>query len=250
MILEALQYAATYPITAKEFRPFIRSSVSLWSRANRCAKAWAPHEENCKGFIRDAISGLKQRRTAVVLGSGLLRDIPIKELAAAFDTVVLVDLVHLSTVRTWLSASRLRNVRLISRDLSGYAEAMAGKPLEPLSFLRQVPYLDLVISTNILSQIGVGADRRLERESHPEPGAVLRSIIQAHLNGLSALPCKTVLLSDVSYKVVDRSGKVIDQGDLLHGVPAPPSKTGWSWPVAPFGELSRHCQAVHQVIAV
>ncbi|MEH6690241.1 MAG: hypothetical protein V7774_03535 [Pseudorhizobium pelagicum] len=250
MIAEALQYAATYPVTAREFRPFIGSSVSLWSRAGRCAGAWSAHEENCKAFIDDTITGMRQRRTAVVLGSGLLRDVPIKPLSHAFDTVVLVDLVHLASVRLWLMANRLRNVRLISRDLSGFAEAAAGRAPEPLSFLRQVPYLDLVISANLLSQIGVGAERRLERETAvPAPGLVPR-LIQAHLDGLAVLPCSTILLSDVSFAVLGHDGETRETADLLHGVSAPQPQARWTWPVVPTGEESRQFSVVHDVAAV
>jgi hypothetical protein len=52
------------------------------------------------------MAGLRQKRTAVVLGSGLLRDVPIRELAAAFDTVVLIDLVHVASVRLRMKAER------------------------------------------------------------------------------------------------------------------------------------------------
>lgn len=250
MLAEAVQYAATYMVTPKSFRPFIRSSVSLWSRAGRCAKDWAAHEENCRAFIRETIDGMKQRRTVVVLGSGLLRDVPAEALAEKFDTVVLVDLVHLAGVRAWLKAKRFKNVRLISRDLSGFDDVVAGRSVEPLAFLRQVPYLDLVISANILSQIGVGAKRRLERGSAARRDEIPQALIRAHLDGLAALTCKTVLLTDTGYRVTDRQGNVLEEADLLCGVPAPPPKRAWTWPVAPYGELGRHCQAVHEVIAV
>src|SRR5688572_12792883 len=115
MITEALQYAATYPVTPAQFRAHIRSSVNLWARAGRCTKDWAPHEAQCQDFIRETVAGMKERRTVVVLGSGLLRDVPVAFLAKTFDTVVLVDLVHLASVR--LRTRMLRNVRLISRDL-------------------------------------------------------------------------------------------------------------------------------------
>lgn len=249
MLAEALQYAATHAVTPKEFRPFIRSSVSLWSRAGRCAKAWAPHEENCRAFVRETMAGMKERRTAVVLGSGLLRDVPIEELSRQFDTVVLVDLVHLASVRAWLIVKRFKNIRLISRDLSGFEDAVAGRPVEPLAFLRRVPYLDLVVSANILSQIGVGAKRRLERETRPDKDEILQTLIQAHLDGLSALPCRTALLTDTGYRVTDRNETVLEQADLLCGVPAPTAKRKWTWPVAPYGELNRDCQAIHEVIA-
>mgnify|MGYP007059940082 FL=1 len=192
---------------------------------------------------------MRQRRTAVVLGSGLLRDVPIKPLSHAFDTVVLVDLVHLASVRLWLMANRLRNVRPISRNLSGFAEAAAGRAPEPLSFLRQVPYLDLVISANLLSQIGVGAERRLEKEPTGPSGLVPR-LIEAHLEGLSALPCSTVLLSDVAFTVLGHDGETRETADLLHGVSAPQPRARWTWPVVPIGEESRQFSVVHDVAAV
>jgi hypothetical protein len=250
MILEALQYAATTPVTPSPFRPFVRSSVSLWSRANRCAKAWAEHEENCQSFIRETVEGMKQKRTCVVLGSGLLRDVPAGYLSQKFDTVVLVDLVHLASVRLSIAARGMRNMRFIWRDLSGYDDAVAGKVAEPLGFLRQVPYLDLVISANILSQIGVASKHRLEAEANPAKDAILQALVRAHLDGLAALPCKTALLTDVSYQVADRGGKVSEEADLLCGVAAPAAKRHWTWPVAPYGELGRDHQALHAVIAV
>ena len=249
MILEALHYAATWPVTPQEFRPHVKSSVSLWSRANRCATAWAEHEENSRDFIRAAMSGLKRRRTAVVLGSGLLRDVPIRDLAKGFDTVVLVDLVHLAGVRAGLLARRISNVRLISRDLSGLGDARAGKPVEPLSFLRQVPYLDFVVSANLLSQIVVGARRSLSGMPEATQEEVLQALVRAHLDGLSGLPCESVLISDISYAVRDRAGQVSEAADLLCGVTAPEASKRWSWPVAPFGELGRDVEAVHEVIA-
>lgn len=250
MLAEAIQYAATRLVTPSEFRAYVRSSVGLWSRAGRCRKAWAAHEENCKAFILETVAGMKEQRTAVVLGSGLLRDVPIEELAKAFDTVVLVDLVHLAGVRAWLKARRFKNVKLISRDLSGFDEALGGKAPEPLGFLRQVPYLDLVVSANILSQIGVAAKRRLDAEGDPRRDEILEALVRGHLEGLAALPCKIALLTDTAYRVTDRSGKVLEEADLLCGVPAPEAKRSWVWPVAPYGELGKDVQAVHEVIAV
>ncbi|MGI2035036.1 hypothetical protein ACRQ1B_21875 [Rhizobium panacihumi] len=249
MLLETIQYAATLPVTPKPFRPFILYSVNLWSRAGRCAKDWAAHEAQCQTFVRDTVSGMRERRTVVVLGSGLLRDVPMAFLAKTFDTVVLVDLVHLASVRMWLSARRIRNVRLISRDLSGFDDVLAGRETEPLAFLRQVPWLDLVISANILSQIGVGATRRLEADKSGDTTEVVQKLIAAHLNGLAGLPCKVALLTDTRYRVSGRTGHVREDSDLLHGITPPPAAAQWSWPVAPLGEESRDYQVVHDVIA-
>lgn len=250
MILEALNYAATWPLTSSGHRPYIRNSVDLWSRAARCARHWREHEENSKAAILAAIENPRQRRTAVVLGSGLLRDVPIIALSRAFDTVVLVDLVHLASVRMWLASKGLKNVQLIERDLSGYDALAAGGEPDPLGFLRQVPYLDLVVSANLLSQVGIGAKRRLEREIEERmPPDALPRLIRAHLDGLAGLPAQTCLLTDIAYEVIDRNGHVRERVDLLQGVAVPPHQTEWDWPVVPLGEQSRDCRIVHKVIA-
>ncbi|EJB04046.1 LOW QUALITY PROTEIN: hypothetical protein Rleg9DRAFT_2892 [Rhizobium leguminosarum bv. trifolii WSM597] len=249
MITEAFLYAATWLLTGKPHRKFIRYSVNLWSRAGRCAGEWADHETMSRNAIRAATADLRQKRTAVVLGSGLLRDVPITELARAFDTVVLVDLVHLASVRLWLGAKGYRNVRLIERDLSGYDDLAAGKEPEPLGFLRSVPYLDFVVSANLLSQIGRGVKRRCEAEAGRMPKNTVERLIAAHLAGLSGLSCRNCLVSDIAYAVIDRNGKTHEEADLLHGVPAPPSKAAWTWPVAPLGEESRDYRIEHKVIA-
>lgn len=249
MIAEALLYAATLPLTGKPHRKFIRYSVNLWSRAGRCAKDWAEHEEMSRNAIRAAAAGLRQKRTAVVLGSGLLRDVPIEELARSFDTVVLVDLVHLASVRLWLTAKGYRNVRLIERDLSGYDELAAGGEPEPLGFLRSVPYLDFVVSANLLSQIGRGVKRRHEAEAGGTAADTVERLIAAHLDGLSGLACQHCLVTDVSYAVIDRNGKTHEEADLLYGIAPPPAKAAWTWPLAPLGEESRDYRIEHRVIA-
>lgn len=251
MILEALNYAATWPLTPVPFRPFIRSSVSLWSRANRCSAAWHEHEQNCHATITGAVHDLKQRRTCVVLGSGLLRDVPARFLSRSFDTVVLCDLVHLATVRARIRAMGLRNLPLIHRDLSGFDDALAGRQPEPLAFLRSVPYLDLVISANLLSQIGVGAQRRIERDA-PSPSAggdIPGRLIAAHLDGLKGLTCPALLLTDTGFEILNRQGVSEDASDLMHGVALPEHQAEWTWPVAPVGEISATYELRHRVVA-
>lgn len=250
MILEALNYAASWPITLPAHRPYIRSSVNLWSRAHRCARHWAEHEANCKAAILSAIDGLRQRRTAVVLGSGLLRDVPAVELAKRFDTVVLVDLVHLASTRAWIAMKGVKNIRLIERDLSGFEQLATGQQPEPLSFLRQVPYLDFVVSANLLSQIGLGVKKRLEILPEGDmPADKLKTLIAAHLDDLRNIAATTCLLTDIAYSVVDRAGETLETVDLLHGVEVPDPDARWDWPVVPLGEQSADIQVIHRVIA-
>ena len=253
MILEALNYAASFPGTPADFRPFLRSSVSLWSRARRCRSDWQPHEARCHQAVLEVLSLLPSRRTCVVLGSGLLRDVPIRQMGAAFDTVVLVDLVHLASVRVSAIMRGYRNLRFIHRDILGFDALQAGAHAEPLAFLRSVPYLDCVISANIASQLGIGAGRRLDREApgmdDAKRSAISASVIRAHVEGLRTLPCPALLLTDTGFDIVNRSGHTEDSVDLMHGVELPPPDGDWNWLVAPLGEVSKNYALRHQVIS-
>ncbi|MCM2293835.1 hypothetical protein NAC44_16030 [Allorhizobium sp. BGMRC 0089] len=251
MILEALNYAATWRVTAKDHRPFIRYSINLWSRGRRCAADWAEHEANTKRAILSVASTCPTRRTAVVLGSGLLRDVPILELARAFDTVVLIDLVHVASVRSWLAAKGLKTVKLIERDLSGYTALKTGETPEPLEFLRRVPFLDLVVSVNLLSQIGRGVERRMAADGAGAvpPDAVSR-LIRAHVSGLAQVAAKVCLVTDTRYEVIDRNEYSHETVDLMAGVALPDAFGVWNWPVAPLGEESRDYRIMHHVQAM
>ncbi len=253
MILEALNYAASWPLTPRAFRPFLSSSVSLWSRAQRCAAEWRGHEENTRRAVAETVARLPMRRSCVVLGSGLMRDMPVRLLGEAFDTVILVDLVHLASTRVRLSRQGGRTFRLIHRDVSGFEAIRKGEAADPLAFLAQVPYLDLVISANLLSQLAIGAGRRLDRD---EPGlgdeareALLRRVVEAHLEGLQGLSCPALLVSDVGFEIVNRQGAVEDRVDLTHGATLPEAEKSWDWPVAPMGEASKNYALRHRVIA-
>lgn len=252
MIAEALNFAATYALTPRRHAGEINSSVTLWARARRCARDWAEHERRCHRFILEAIEALPGRRTVVVLGSGLLRDVPIEALASRFETVLLYDLQHLASVRLWARFKRLGSLSFVSRDLSGQ-DALRASPQvtpEPLAFLQGIEGLDLVISANLLSQIGVGIGRIIKALPGTLPNDAVPRLITAHLQGLSTLACPTCLLTDVSYEVLDNSGVVLERDDLMHGVALPAAEIEWQWPVAPLGELDPGYRAVHRVLAI
>ncbi|MDT9071275.1 hypothetical protein RSW38_24390, partial [Escherichia coli] len=79
---------------------------------------------------------------------------------------------------------------MANRDLSRFDDILAGRPAEPLDFLWRVPYLDLVVSANLLSQIGTGARHRLKREKIASaPDGLLPKLIHTHLEALADLPC-------------------------------------------------------------
>lgn len=217
MIAEAVHLLLSLPGAPPAHWRYLSEAVGLWARGKRQeARAWAPHVARTRAAILDAMP--KARGRVVVLGSGPLFDVPLGELAAAFDEIVLVDRVHL------LSARRQRrpNVQLLWRDLSDGLEA--------------VPPADWTISLNLLSQMALGA------ADGDEP-----RVIETHLRDLAARAGRTTLITDTGYRVLDRSGIVVETFDLMFGVALPPPVSSWDWEVAPFGEQPVDLRAIHTV---
>lgn len=230
MLAELFVYAASYRATPPAFRPHLGEAIGLWARGQRQTRAWAPHLANSRGLIDTTIDDLETRRTVVVLGSGSLFDVPVESLARTFRRVILVDRIHLSTIRQ--RVDRYDNVSRAWRDLSSERDP------DPLGFLDRIDDLDWVISVSLVSQLARAA-----------PEGKQRHVVDGHLDKLAALPCPVTLVTDLDYRVFNRHGVVLDTADLLHGRPVPRSGLRWKWEVAPFGEESRTTRRVHSVAA-
>jgi hypothetical protein len=245
MLLDWLRYLTTpAPWDARRLG-FVRDSVWLQSRSRRCRTAWKPHLDRSRAVVAEAVAGLGRRRTAVVLGSGLLDDVPLALLAAAFDSVILVDMVHPWPAR-W-AARRFSHVELATFDLSGCAEWMLGRRGDPgpaLPELCQGEEVDLVVSANVLSQLPILPLDHFGDGATPDLGS---RIVRAHLGALAALGCRICLVTDTAQREEDRGGRMLDHSDLLHGVSAGTPDQEWDWVLAPFGEAARHSRLVHRV---
>jgi hypothetical protein len=64
--------------------------IAKAQRANR--EGWRAHAKRNRAFIEQAIAGSAGRERAVVLGAGQAFDLPLPELARAFERLVLVDI--------------------------------------------------------------------------------------------------------------------------------------------------------------
>jgi len=230
MLAEAIVYCLSYGGTPPAFRRHLADAVGLWARGRRQRRAWAPHIERTQALIEGAMADVPGRRTVAVLGAGPLFDIPLERLAASFERVVLLDIAHLWPARRRIA--RFGNVDAAWRDL-----APAGEPA-PLAFLNGIPGLDWVISVNLVSQLA-----HVAREGDEA------AVVDRHLGGLDALPVPVTLVTDVSYRLLDRQGAAVESFDLLYGRRLPPSALSWQWEVAPFGEESAGTRRVHEVVA-
>lgn len=231
----------------------LTESVSLWARGLRQRKAWAEHNARCRAIVAETVKTLPQRRTAVILGSGMLRDVPAELLSASFERLLLIDAVHLPQIR--LRMRFHRNVELLTRDLSGVMGWLAGESdrrADPLADLAADAAVDLVVSANLLSQLAWPVEDWLE--DHPAEAERLPADLPArciiwHLADLRRFAGRVVLLSDVEMIERDRAGAITERLDLMRGISLPPADENWDWPVAPFGEADRDRENIHRVQA-
>jgi hypothetical protein len=252
MLPELALYALSPTTLAHHRTGLAAKAVSLWSRAFRCRAAWAAHEAACHAVVTKAVAGLAQRRTVVVLGSGLMRDVPLPMLAQSFQHVVLVDAVHLLPVR--LKARRYANVSLVTADLSGaiaWLEGRAAHRTNPLAGLCDTALTDLVVSANLASQLGLGlrdwVARKPARQARlqADPDDLPMLAAGWHLDDLAALAAPVCLLSDLSFEERPVTGVTGEAWPLVPQERLPPPDARWEWLVAPAGEESPDHARIH-----
>lgn len=230
---------------------YLKELIAMEARHKRCFDAWASHLRECRTLIGKASEGIKHKKVTV-LGSGLLLDIPLEDLAETFEEVQLVDILHMPAVQK--QAQAFANVTLISTDLSGIAEATLDHveegrtgPLPAASIDAELfANSDLVVSANLLTQlplIPLGLlQGRAPSYSDDEVKAFARAIIDSHLELLASLPGRVCLLTETERVIYGGSegDQMIEEIDPLFGAAIPASGRKWTWTIAPRPEINRH----------
>lgn len=239
--------------------------VAIESRAKRCTKAWHHHRDRTKSMILEQIATLKNRRKVLILGAGLLNDVPLKELAESFSEVVLLDLIFMQS--TISETKKYNNVNFVELDVTDslkhiyYSVQRFRRDQNLLEFaanvellLEQVPQhylfdsdLDLVISLNLLSQLPLALGQWLEKQKiNYDFAAFKRSLVINHLRYLQQLSANgkfVLLISDTGKEVLSKDGLVLESESSIEGVNIPDyfvsakSLCDWDWLLAPLGEI-------------
>lgn len=254
MLAEMLLYRLTRAEPWADRLGLREGAVRLWSRHGRCRRAWMAHLDNTRRFVAAAAAAAPGNRTALVLGSGLLADVPLEALRARFARVVLVDAVHLAGVRWRLR--KAHGVELAVADLSGVAAALARDeaPVEPACrFGLDDPTIDFVVSLNLVSQLPLAPyDWLVDRLKWDEgaAGDYARKIVAAHFDHLAAFKAPVCVVGDRARVFLDRSGRPAETEDALWGYAPPPADAEWIWDVAPLGEHDRNFAIRNHVFAI
>lgn len=250
MIAEALEWLATpCPLYVRRLG-LLSESIAISARHRRCRDAWAPHLEQSRAAVRNAIAQTPRRRTALVMGSGALLDLPLDELAQAFRRVILVDLVH--PWRARLKASRFSNVIRITDDIGGILDAVSrGELVQPRPFPALAdPEVDLAISLNVLSQLPVVPVRHLDGQVEDQAlTQVAQDLIRQHLADLDQSRATTLLISDVERILQTRDGREVERTSLIADLPEPAADHSWWWNIAPAPEAGPETSERRRVVA-
>ena len=101
---------------------YTKELIAINARFKRNQKHWQPHLENTKKVIIDAAEQCKHKETVVILGAGLLFDIPLEYLAKTFTHVFLIDIVFAKKTKN--TCRQFNNIYLIEHDLNGLEDKL------------------------------------------------------------------------------------------------------------------------------
>lgn len=248
MLAELIRYWTTFAPERVRKAGYLKRLIALEFRAKRCAAAWEPHITNCRNIIIKAADLCEHQRSCVILGSGLLLEVPLGALASRFDTVYLVDIFHMPQVVA--EAKRHFNVKLLTGDITGVFNAMkerkAPGPNQPAPPPR-IPHLkdaDFIVSCNCLTQLYGPFTEHFERErgfSDLDSDKVAYQIMEKHAHAIAHEATGVGLIITDVERYVLAGDKIVTRKDLLKSYKLPDTPNHlhneeWSWLIAPAPE--------------
>ncbi len=228
---------------------YLDETIAMRRRYRRNRTAWQPHLDKTRRFVLAVAEKIQKRDKVVVLGSGLLLDVPLVELSAMFREVVLMDIVCLPEVRRQIKG--YSNVSFVEYDVTSIAERLYMNRQQGISELpKAVPApseidrsAGLIISLNILSQLWVipraYAAKQRPAIPHDQVEDWCRQIVESHYTSLRSMSGDVCLVADHEFVKRDHGGSIISKASTLYGLVLPDPDESWTWNIVPAGNDSR-----------
>ena len=256
MIIEIFKYLSNPATRSAKKLGQLKETIAMEARYKRSKNQWSSHLKNSRDIIKKATENLKSDQEIIVLGSGLLLDIPIEFLANNFKHIYLIDVVHL--IKTKKIGNIHKNISFIEHDITGLADTMLNYPDRELNISPEIniPYLTpntgLIISANMLSQIHLApvcyAEEKLGLNDQ-KLKELAKNIIQNHISLLANLPCRVCLLTDNNRVYKDKNHNIIDGESAIFDIELPKPDKTWLWEIAPMGEIHNKFSMASEVYA-
>jgi hypothetical protein len=203
--------------------------------------SWNYHLKSCRNFILKSVEYYKPS-VVTVLGSGWLLDLPLMEISQKLSLINLVDIVHPPEVRS--QTADLKNIILIEEDITGGLIEEVWNKTRHRSFLNRLRNLDsinipaynpvyetgMIISLNIITQLESLLVEWLKKKSTADNGSLIifgKTIQENHLSFLKKH--NSIIISDVSEVITDRTGNVSEKQSLLVQLPEGRFREDWTW---------------------
>lgn len=260
MLFEWLRYISSPCPKYLDEMGYLKELIGLESRWIRCQKYWESHLSQTRDTIVQHIEREKSHRKILIIGSGLLYDVPIELLSKTFDEVILLDILHLPFVRKKMK--KYPNVRLVEQDITDVAQicyhtakqskSKTNAPAipAPIHFLDD-ENIDFVVSLNILSQLPLLPKQFLEKIcDEMELEKFGKDLMSAHISYLRRFRCPVLMICDAERQIFDKKGTLIDRENVLEGSILNNTGEEWLWNIAPIGEIHKDYSVVHKVLAV
>ena len=238
MIREFLESIFT-PVSGEARRlGYLYETIALRGRYRRRKKEWQNHIDKCHAAILSATKKFGAKHTLMILGSGPLNEIPMRELTARFGDVILVDFVHPREVRRhW---GRHPQVQLVEKDLLGLAKNLLAWKSGPLPEPKPpvIQGADFVISANCLSQLALKPRQFLEKSvGEKELADYCERISESHLRAIVDSKIPHLVIADFETRVIEKDGSASDVSHPFFNFEQLRLIDSWIWRLAPPGEI-------------
>jgi len=210
-------------------------------RFQRESDHWDTHLKNTRQLVMETMQR-KNRKSAAVLGSGWLLDVPVEEMSRYFEKLYLYDIRHPAAIKKQVHP--LENVELRVCDISGFARPVYQyakqycncKNRMPISIIQPQTTLnlssfDFVFSCNILNQLDILLIDYLSqffKLSHEET-IIFRSNVQQH--HIDMLPrnrsCMVADYEEITFTTYGR--EITRKTSVHHPIIQRPDVKRWTW---------------------
>ncbi|MDT4329490.1 hypothetical protein ACQE3E_05915 [Methylomonas sp. MED-D] len=250
MLEEAWHYLGTRAASPAARRlGYVREAAALETRHRRCRDAWQPHIQATRAALLTSADRLETAGgTALIVGGGIARDLPLADLLTRFQQVVLLDIVFGRATRR-LARRWPGRVGCCYWDVTGTVEWLAERRRIPPDVLVSRPsHPELsakpawVASVNCLMQLPLMPIAWLATHGIGEADleAFGQRLVEAHLDWLTAWQVPCCLITEVCDTTYDAAGQRLSGNDyrpLLARLPATASLAAqWEWFISPPGE--------------
>ena len=242
---------------------YISDQEGLFERYLEELEGWQEHVRNSREFIMECVrkNGPQQ---VVIMGSGCLIDVPLKELAAECKQVYLTDIWHPRQVRA--AAQDFPNCSLIYTDLTGgavssiyslvksYRKTGEKESLRSVEFGRpELPSGEsYMVSLNIINQLDIilmNYIKRFIKYPDDEVNFFRKRIQENHLELLK--PGNSCLICDREEIIRDQKNQVVSIKKPIYAkLPVAKNMKEWKWYFDRGGVFGQNYKTEFNIIAI